>query len=247
MTKDQNELKRIAGEKVVDFIKPGMIVGLGSGSTVFFALKKLGELIADGTLYDIKGIATSVKTEEYAGKFGIPLTDLKEHPEIDLTFDGADEVDQDMNLIKGGGGALLREKIIAQASRRNFTVVDESKISAKLGEKWPVPVEVIPMAEKVVSNFLTTSGARTAVRNNEEGQQFITDEGNIIIDADFGVIDYVEELENRLSRKAGVVEAGLFFDLSTDLVCATCHGVEYIEKSNVDQHQNLLVNLKNKV
>lgn len=236
---DQSELKRIAGEKVVEFIQSGMIVGLGSGSTAYFALKKLGELITNGSLSDIKGIATSAETEANAIKFGIPVTDLKENQSIDLTFDGADEVDKALDLIKGGGGAHLREKIIAQASKRNIIAVDESKLSSKLGEKWAVPVEVIPMAEKVEKSFLEYIGAKTQIRKNAEGVKYITDEGNIIIDADFGVINNNIELEEKLAARAGIVETGLFIDLATDLICATHQGVEYIEKSNIDQYQNL--------
>lgn len=239
MKTDQHELKRLAGEKVVEFIQSGMIVGLGSGSTAYFALKKLGELITAGSLSGIKGIPTSKETEENAKKFGIPLTDLSENQSIDLTFDGADEVDSNMDLIKGGGGAFLREKIIAQASKRNIILIDESKISSKLGKNWPVPVEVIPTAEKVELKFLESIGAKTRIRKKDEGVNFITDEGNIIIDADFGIIKNNIELEAKLTARAGIVETGLFIDLATDLICATGKGVEYVEKSNVDQYQNL--------
>jgi ribose 5-phosphate isomerase A len=240
-----SELKRIAGEKVIEFIKPGMIVGLGSGSTAFYGVKKLGELISDGTLRDIKGIATSSATEANAKKFGIPLTGLSENPKIDLTFDGADEVDSSLDLIKGGGGALLREKIVAQASTRMFVVVDESKLSAGLGEKWPLPIEVVRMAERVETIYLESLGATCATRKNEMGERYITDEGNFIIDADFGIIDNKRKLDQLLSARAGIVETGLFIGLATDLVCATGHGVKHIEKSAVDRHQNLFVNLKN--
>lgn len=240
MKTDQIELKRIAGEKVVEFIRSGMIVGLGSGSSAYFALKKLGELITSGSLSDIKGIPTSTETEANAINFGIPLTDLSENQSIDITFDGADEVDKNLDLIKGGGGALLREKIIAQASKRNIIVIDESKISSKLGENWPVPIEVIPMAEKVEKKFLESIGAKTRIRKKDEGVNYITNEGNIIIDADFGIIGSNKELEEKLTVRAGIVETGLFIDLATDLICATRRGVEYIEKSNIDQYQNLL-------
>ncbi|MGD2178729.1 MAG: ribose 5-phosphate isomerase A, partial [Anaerolineae bacterium] len=141
---DIADLKRRAAERAVDFVASGMVVGLGHGSTTVFALRRIAELLQQRELQDILGIPTSTHVERDARKLGIPLTTLEEHSRIDLTIDGADEVDDDLNLIKGGGGALLREKIVAQASRREIIVVDQTKLSPTLGIQWPVPVEVVP-------------------------------------------------------------------------------------------------------
>jgi len=154
----QDELKQQAAAFAVDFVESGMVVGLGTGSTTHFALLRLAELIRSGRLRGIVGIPSSLRTESAAREFGIPLTDFEAHPLIDITIDGADEVDPELNLIKGGGGALLREKVLAQATRRNVIIVDESKLAPRLGTKWALPVEVVPFARPSEERFLASMG-----------------------------------------------------------------------------------------
>ena len=148
------QLKKAAADTAVSHIKSGMVVGLGTGSTAIWGVRRLAELLASGEIQDIVTIPTAIRTEEAARALGIPLTTLAEHPQIDITFDGADEVDPQLNLIKGGGGALLREKIVAQASLRNIIIVDDSKISPQLGTLFALPVEVIPFAWETQVTFL---------------------------------------------------------------------------------------------
>ena len=144
MDVDVSQFKRWAAERAVEFVESGMVVGLGHGSTAVFAVRRIAELVKNGQLRGVLGVPCSLQVEEEARGLGIPLTTLDEYPVFDLTIDGADEVDPHLNLIKGGGGALLREKIVAQANRREIIVVDESKLSPALGTRWPVPVEVVP-------------------------------------------------------------------------------------------------------
>ena len=154
--KDIAHIKKSAAEYAVnEFVHSNTIIGLGSGSTAIFALNNIKELLQEGKLKNIKGIPSSIQIESKAKRMGIPLVDLNEYTTIDVTIDGADEVDPKMNVIKGGGGALLREKIIAQASKREIIVVDDSKLSDKLGRKWPVPVEVIPFGWESHDTFLS--------------------------------------------------------------------------------------------
>lgn len=225
MTKE--ELKKEAGERAVNFIQSGMIVGLGTGRTAYYAVKKIGELINSGVLKDIKAIPTSKRTEELAAEFGIPMTTLADNPVIDVTIDGADEVDEDLNLIKGGGGALLREKVIAQASKMFVVVVDDSKLSNRLGEKWAVPVEVIPFAKEVVEIYLKSLGGDVKLRIKNEDDIFITDEGNVILDTNFGFIDDYIGLDKKLKCRAGIVEHGIFIGLTNEIVVAKNDKTEF--------------------
>lgn len=226
----QESQKKAAAEKGVDHIKSGMILGLGTGSTFVYALNKIARLINKGELKNIAGIPTSKKTEKLAIELGVPLTILSEQPKIDLTIDGADEVDNNLNLIKGGGGALLREKIIAQASDRNIIIVDESKLSENLGQKWAVPVEIIPFAFEVENKFLESIGAVTKLRREKNGEIYITDEGNYIIDANFGIIDNPTNLAVMLESRAGIVEHGLFIDTTALLIVSTVNGIKEIKR-----------------
>ena len=231
MTKneDLSTFKRNAAERAVERIQSGMVLGLGTGSTTRFALEFIGQGIKTGTLKDIVGIPSSLQTENQAKAFGIPLTTFDEHPEIDLTIDGADEVDPRLNLIKGGGGALLREKVLAQASRRNIIIVDESKLSPQLGTHWPVPVEVIPFAWKPEANYLTSLGAKVVLRKKAE-DIFTTDQENYILDCGFGPIQDLEELAAQLNRRAGIVEHGLFLDLATEVIVAGENGIRCLAR-----------------
>lgn len=220
--------KKIAAEKAVEQIESGMIVGLGTGSTAFFAVKRIAELLESGKLGNIVGIPTSLATEDEALKAGIRVGLLDEFPEIDITIDGADEVDKNLYLIKGGGGALLREKIVAQASERVIIVVDESKLSKQLGEKWALPVEVVPMALEVEKRFLKSIGGYPTVRE-KNGGYFVTDEGNYIIDASFGVIKDPEKLASKLQERAGIVEHGLFLNIASQIIVAGKGGIKILD------------------
>ena len=229
----QDRFKRDAAVHAASLVASGMVVGLGTGSTTQFALERLGELIRTGALRDIVGIPSSVRTETTARDLGIPLTDFEAHPVIDLTIDGADEVDPDLNLIKGGGGALLREKIVAQVSRRVIIVVDETKPSPRLGTHWPVPVEVIPFGWRSQARYLESLGATYTIRQQGNGSQFVTDSGNMILDCHFGPIADVRGLAATLGARAGIVEHGLFIDLATDLIVAGPGGVRYTARTRV--------------
>lgn len=226
----RDELKRLAAVKAVELISSGMVVGLGAGSTAIYAIRHLGALIADGTLTGIVGVPCSVLVEEEARKVGIPIVTLETHPVIDLTIDGADEVDPDLNLIKGGGGALLREKIVAQASKREVIVVDEEKRSAKLGIKWAVPIEVLPFGHGSQKRFLETLGGRVTIRQTPSGETYHTDQGNLIFDTAFGPIDDVPGLAAKLMDRAGIVEHGLFVGIADDLIVAGANGVEHVRR-----------------
>ncbi len=224
-----SEFKKLAAEKAVDYIKSGMIIGLGTGSTTYFALLKISELLKSGGLINIKGIPSSTQTENQAKELNIPLTNLKENPVIDLTIDGADEIDADLNLIKGGGGALLREKIIAQASRKEIIIADDSKFSDKLGTKWAVPIEVIEFAVESEIKFLESIGSTVKPRISDN-TIFKTDEGNVILDADFGTINSPVELALKLERRAGIVEHGLFINLADIVIIAGKEGIRVHNK-----------------
>ena len=220
--------KQLAAARAVDFIQPGMIVGLGVGSTAIFAMRRIAQLIQEGKLKDILGIPCSIQTGEEATRLGLPLTTLDEHPVVDLTIDGADEVDPQLNLIKGGGGALLREKIVAQASKREMIVGDEGKLSPVLGTKWAVPVEVIPFGWRPQALYLESLGARVVLRQ-KDGAIYHTDQSNVILDANFGPIPNPAELAARLADRAGIVEHGLFLGLATDLIVAGPAGVRHLK------------------
>lgn len=224
-------LKQQAAEFAVNnFVNSGMIIGLGEGSTAIFALYYIGELLEQGRLSNISGIASSVNIEIEAKKHKIPLLTINEVTFIDLTIDGADEVDPDLNLIKGGGGALLREKEIAKISKREIIVVDESKLSKKLGAKWAVPVEIIPSSQESLIEYLSTLGAEPALRKTISGDIYYTEHGNKIIDAYFGPIDDLSSLSLSLDNRTGIVEHGLFLDLATDLIIGSEKGIEHISK-----------------
>jgi len=194
--KKHDELKQKAAYRAVEFIDSGMVVGLGSGSTTAFAVMRIGERLKSGDLKNIVGIPTSIRTEKLATELGIPLCGLDDQPVIDVTIDGADEVDPVLNLIKGGGGALLREKVVAQASRQNIIIVDESKLSPRLGSRWALPVEVIPFAAKTEENFLKSQGATVSLRLDDVGRPYHTDQNNFILDANFGEIEDPERPES---------------------------------------------------
>jgi len=205
------EEKEAACRAAAKLVRDGDIVGLGTGSTAYFAVVALGERVKAGL--KIIGIPTSVQTGELARAVGIPLTTLDEHPEIDITIDGADEVDPQLRLIKGGGGALLREKVIAAASKKMVVVVDSSKVVPVLG-KFPLPIEVISFARTVVEKKIVSLGGSPKLRAKPDGSPFITDNGNQILDCSFGKIDDPAALALILSETPGIVEHGLFIGLA---------------------------------
>jgi ribose 5-phosphate isomerase A len=234
MARKTKQLKQQAAWHAVQFVQSGMVVGLGAGSTAGMATHRIGELLRDGTLENVIGVPCSRRVERQAREIGIPLTTLEEHPILDLTIDGADEVDPNLDLIKGAGGALLREKIVAQASQREIIVVDQSKLSPVLGARWAVPVEVIPFGWRSQMSFLQSLGGRADLRTNSEGKPLKTDQGNVILDCDFGPISEPRRLAAELSCRAGVVEHGLFLGLATDVIVAGDDGITHLKRGDKD-------------
>lgn len=228
---EKEELKKLAGEKAVDHIEDGMIIGLGTGSTVEYTLRKLGELVKKGL--KIKGIPTSVHTQRIAKKEKIPLTTLEENPVIDVTIDGADEVDSDLNLIKGGGGALVREKIIAFNSKKVVIVIDDSKVVKALGIDFPLPVEVTKFGWTSIKKTLEEFDCNVELREIMENEPFITDNGNYILDCEFDRITDPEQLEIDINNIPGVVDNGLFIGLVDEVIVGGKQGILTLEKESV--------------
>lgn len=220
-------MKRIAAEKAVERIEDGMILGIGTGSTVEFAIKKLGSMIKDGL--KVQGIPTSIRTKRIAKEYNIPLVDLNDFDEIDLTIDGADEVDSCLNLIKGGGGALTREKIIAFHSKKVIIIVDESKIVKKLGVGVPVPVEVAKFGWNATKKSLKELGCESELRKIMD-ELYITDNSNYILDCDFGKIEEPEVLESQINSIPGVVENGIFTKLADEVIVGSKQGIITLEQ-----------------
>jgi len=227
---DTNQLKKNAAIEAVKYIESGMVLGLGTGSTANFAIREISRLINDGSLKNIAGIPSSKQTAELAKELNIKLLTFSEINEIDLNIDGADEADSQLNLIKGGGGALLREKIVAQASKRNVIVVDEGKMSESLGSKWAVPLEIIEFAYEPVKSYAESLGAVVALRKNQNGDYFRSEEGNLIIDCNFGQIKNIYQLNENLNNKAGIVEHGLFIDIADEIIVSKPAGTIKLKK-----------------
>ena len=227
-----DELKRRAAEKAVELVQDGMIVGLGHGSTAHFAHVAIARRLQEGSLKNILAVPCSRQVEAEARALGIPLTTLDEHPVVDVTIDGADEVDPRLNLIKGGGGALLREKVVAQASKQEIIIVDEGKLSPALGTRWALPVEVVPFGVAPVSAFIRSLGAEPVLRQKADGQPFVTDQGNYILDCRFGPMENPAEIARALCDRAGIVEHGLFIGLASMVIVGKADGVEVLTPSN---------------
>jgi ribose 5-phosphate isomerase A len=219
------EEKEAAGRAAAELVREGDVVGLGTGSTAYFAVTALGERVKGGMR--ILGIPTSMQTAGLARAVGIPLTTLDEHAEIDITIDGADEVDRHLNLIKGGGGALLREKVVASASKRMIVVTDSSKLVDRLG-KFPLPVEVISFARTVVEKTIISLGASVKLRAKRDGGPYVTDNGNPILDCSFGLIENPAALAQKLSSIPGIVEHGLFIGLAERALIGRARNIEEI-------------------
>lgn len=229
---DADTMKREAAQRALRFVEDGMIIGLGTGSTAAHFIDLLGEKVRGGL--KITGVATSAATERQAKAAGILLATLDEEPEIDLTVDGADEIDQSLRLIKGGGGALLREKIVASASEQVVIIADQSKLVERLGN-FPLPVEVVPFGYKVslamIEDIADELGLEGTVRQRigQDGKPFVSDGGNYIIDCAFGTLDDPEALAELLPFTPGVVDHGLFIGLADEAVIASDAGVRVIE------------------
>jgi len=227
-----DQLKRAAAEAAFAHVQTGMVLGLGTGSTVRPLLKLLGDALASGSLTDIVGVPTSIDTEVQARAVGIELIGLSDRPAIDLTIDGADEVTPELDLIKGAGGALLREKMVAQASRQLIIIADASKSVDRLGVVSPVPVEVIPWELKAQVRFLESWGAEVEVRQSNDGNPLESDNGLLFLDCRFpGGIDDPVRLESAIQARAGIVESGLFLGLADEAVIASESGVEVRRRS----------------
>ncbi|XP_068639865.1 probable ribose-5-phosphate isomerase 2 [Aristolochia californica] len=238
----QEDLKRIAAYKAVDFVESGMVVGLGTGSTACHAVARIAELLRLGKLQNVVGIPTSKKTEEQALSLGLPLSDLVTHPTVDIAIDGADEVDPCFNLIKGRGGSLYREKMVESRCGRFIVIVDKSKLVKKLGEGGhAIPVEVVPFGWNVTLKKLQflfkSSGCVAQLRTCSDGKPFLTDNLNYIVNLYFeNGIDDLNSASDAVKRIVGVVEHGMFLDMTSTLIVAGTDGVILKNKSDLCLH-----------
>lgn len=230
MAPTKEELKRQAATKAVESVHSGMVVGLGTGSTAIHAVGAIGRMLQDGRLRDVVGIPTSSATAEAAKALSIPLATLDDHPTIDLTIDGTDEFAPNLDLIKGLGGALLREKVVAKASQHLIVVCDDSKRVPQLGSHAPLPVEVIRFARRPVTAYLQSLGARVLLRPHPQDEQrpYLTDEGNYILDCHFGPIAEPAQLAQAVRSQPGVVEHGLFLGFKPEIIVASQTGIDVI-------------------
>jgi ribose 5-phosphate isomerase A len=224
-------LKQQAAVYAVDFAQDGMVLGLGTGSTTAYAIDELGARLLSGRLRNMVGVPTSEWTASRARALGIPLATLIEQPVLDLVIDGADEVDPRLDLIKGLGGALLREKIVAIVARRFVTIVDESKLVGRLGTRGPLPVEVTQFAWEAHARWLASLGCQAELRREANGDPFVTDNHNYIIHCTFpGGIPDPYELDSVLHARPGILEHGLFLGIATDVVVAGKDGVRVLKR-----------------
>jgi ribose 5-phosphate isomerase A len=222
-----DDLKRQAAIAALDAVKDGMVVGLGTGSTASHFIRELGVRVKDGLL--VHGIPTSEESNRLAIEVGVPLITLRENVTIDVTVDGADEVSDGLDLIKGLGGALVREKIVAHASKKLIIVVDESKLTERLGQKAPVPVEVVHFAVDVVRAQLVLWGGDPRLRE-KEGKPFVSDNGNLILDWWHGLIDQPWALEKQIKGVTGVVDSGIFANVASEVIVATSRGIRRLSR-----------------
>ncbi len=227
---DTERLKQRAAQRAVGYVRSNSAIGLGTGSTMRYALEELGKLLAEGSLHNVVGVPTSERTAQLARQLDIPIFSLAEYPELDLAIDGADEIDPHLDLIKGLGGALLREKIIAAAARELIIIADASKPVPQLGSRAPLPVEVIPLALPVVMRRLHTLGGEGVLRVTADGQPFHTDEGNYIIDYACGPIANPAALDVTLLCIPGVVDHGLFLGMAQRAIVADNQTIRVMER-----------------
>ncbi|PPA70948.1 ribose-5-phosphate isomerase RpiA [Jeotgalibacillus proteolyticus] len=229
---DKDFKKKLAGEKAAEFVKDGMVVGLGSGSTMYWTIKKIGEQVSEGIA--IQGIPSSVQTANWAKEFGIPLTDFSKVKQVDLAIDGADEIDQNFDLIKGGGGSLVREKIIDSAAGQLIIAADDSKLVKALGA-FPLPVEVVPFGYEIIKEKIARLGSEPVLRS-QNGKAFVTDNGNYILDCLFSEITDPKKLHNLLKSMVGVVETGLFINMTDMVIIGKSTGTEILHKSRQNKN-----------
>lgn len=235
-SRDRDGYKRQAAEAALAYVRPGMVLGLGHGSTAIHALRGLAAQLRAGLLWDVAGVPCSEAVAREARELGLPLTTLEAHPTVDLTIDGADEIDPDLNLIKGAGGALLREKIVARASRQLVIVADESKLSPSLGTARAVPVEVVPFGWRLHVAYFELQGARWELRRDRQGRPFVTDHGHWLLDCHFASLEDPVTLAARLKERTGVVEHGLFLGLATEVIVAGPTGVRRLSRPRGTAH-----------
>jgi ribose 5-phosphate isomerase A len=214
------QAKKAAGEKAAALVQSGMLVGLGTGSTAYWAIEKIGAMVKEGL--SIRAVATSEASEQQARGLGIPITSFSEIQQLDIDIDGADEISYDLQITKGGGGALLREKIVAMASRKRVIVADERKYVKTLGQ-FPLPLEIVPFGWELVFKTVQTLNGNPVLRTKED-KPYITDNGNYIIDCAFGAIENPEQLHHQLKGITGVVETGLFINLQPTVIIAYANG-----------------------
>ncbi|MEM2112137.1 MAG: ribose-5-phosphate isomerase RpiA [Candidatus Bathyarchaeia archaeon] len=224
--------KKRAAAEAVKHVEDGFVLGIGSGSTVAFAIKEIGRKIKEENL-QVLGIPTSYQSFLLAVQHGIPTTTLNEHPDVDLDIDGADQIDGELNLIKGLGGALTKEKIVSAAAERFIVVADETKLTDKIGKGQMLPVEVLPFAVPLVSSKIKDIGGKPVLREKKDySGPYITDNGNFIIDVDFGAIDDPADLESKLKLIPGVIETGLFIGVAHIAYIGTETDVKTIRKKD---------------
>jgi len=225
---DRERMKQLACQRAAQEVQDGMVLGLGTGSTVYYFLHELGRMVREGVR--MTGIPTSVQTAQLATQLAIPLTTLDDQPHLDLAVDGADEVDAHLNLIKGAGGALLREKIIAANAARFLVVVDEGKMVTQLGERYSVPVEVVPFGHTPAMRALEGLGARVTLRRGTDGQPWLSDNGNYILDCHFGPIPDSMALQKALLAIPAVVDSGLFLNMTDTVIIGHAEGVRLLHR-----------------
>lgn len=225
----KNEAKRRAALTAVQHVKDGFVVGLGSGSTAAYVVEEIGRLIRDKGL-KILGVPSSSQAMIGAVQSGVPLTTLDEHPVLDLDIDGADEVDSNLNMVKGGGGALTREKVVASAAKQVVIVADETKLVEKLGA-FKIPVEVLPFALATTTKTIKKLGGKPFLRESKgKVGAVVTDNGNYILDVDFGLISDAKDLNQKLKLVPGVIETGLFIGLANVVYLGKPDGIIKLEK-----------------
>ena len=236
----QDEAKRMAARRALEFVEDGMLLGLGSGTTATMFIKELGARVKQGLR--VRGIATSEASHQLAESLSIPMTTFAESPVLDLDVDGADEIGPALALIKGGGGAMLREKIVASAAQRFIVIADSKKLVRRLG-RFPLPVEVIQMAMPIVSRKLEASGLHPKLRHHADGSQYFTDEGNCILDCACGEILNPEETASLIRNIAGVVEHGLFLGMASLALIASGEGVLEVGRLDGAQYDGVIASL----
>ena len=225
---DRERMKQLACQRAAQEVQDGMVLGLGTGSTVYYFLHELGRMVREGMR--LTGVPTSVQTAQLATQLAIPLTTLDDQPHLDLAVDGADEVDDHLNLVKGAGGALLREKIVAASAARFLVVVDDGKLVTQLGARYPLPVEVVPFGHTPAIRAVEGLGARVTLRRGTDGQPWISDNGNYILDCRFGPIADPVALQKELLAIPAVVESGLFLNMTDTVIVGHAEGVRLLSR-----------------